>query len=205
MFPAGAISSFPRLCRTQFTVKQMNADSNKLATTAIQMPCFEITMDISRLLLLWVFFWPFPVCGSSMELDDVFVFEGKVEAWVLFSLRRNSAKISLTCSPLPLSPPKFGVGPLALLWVGGWGCSVPRWLLWMIGNPKWSSGTALLFNIFSFSSSVKFKAGIPDGLGVFPFFVSQPWTRRRLKVVATVGTPVVVTFCTLLTSGQVIL
>lgn len=167
----GAITSFPRLlCRAQYTVRQMNADSKKLATTAIQMLCFEITKDISRLLVWWVFFWAFFVYGplllSSTESVDVFLLEGKFEACV-FSRMRNSAIIPWKTSP---------VGLLTLLWARSRGRRVPRGLLGMNGNPRWSSGTALLLpiDIFSFWASV-------------------------------VGTPVVVTFCTLVTLGEVLL
>ena len=43
---------------------------------------------------------------------------------------------------------------------------------------------------------VKLMAGGPVDLDVFLRLVGQPKTGRRLKVVTTMGTPVVVTFCT---------
>ena len=92
----------------------MNADRSKLATTAIQMPYLEITLDKSRLLSRWDFFWAFSVCGTLLlrfVALVVLVLEGKVEACVLFPFRRNSAKLSWP--PLPSFLPKFWVGLLA--------------------------------------------------------------------------------------------
>ena len=197
--------SFPRrLRRTQCTVRQMNADSNKLPTTAIQMPCFEITMDVSCLLLWRVLSWAPSVFGASLlssETVDAVVFENTVEVCVLLSRMRNSAIIAWGC--FPVAPfPEFWLALLTLLWVRSRGRRMPRWLLGMIGNPRWSSGTAVLFNIFFFWSSVspvKFMEDRPVGLA------GQWKTGRRIKVVATVGITVVVTFCTLVALGEVLL
>ena len=191
----------------------MNAD-NKLVTTVIQMPCFEITLGMPRLLSWRVFFWASSVCEALLlcsESVDMVVFEDKLEVCVLFSRSRISPIIPSGRDPFP----EFGVGLLVLLWVSGKGRRVPRWLLGMIGNPRWSHGALLLFPLplfplplFSFWSSVcpvKFKADRPVGLGVFLRLVDQPETGQRLKVVATVGTPVVVTFCTWVALGGVML
>lgn len=177
LLPEGAIISFPRLLRrTQRTVREIKQDSSKLATTEIQMLCFAITEEISRLLLRGC---SIPAeCEDLLlcptELVDLLVPEcsSKVEVWVPFS--RSSPIISWETLPSRSCPEFVTMALLAFCLVRGClGRRVPWWLLGMIGNPRWSSGT---------------------GPAVFLRLVDQP-KKGRLRVVATVGTPVVVRFC----------